>query len=106
MIIIEIIKIDGKIKKIKVTGHAGIAHKGQDIVCAGVSAIVQTAIIGLGEYLKADFDCKQSEGNLEVKLNKPDEYTETILMTMYYGLSEIEKIYPKNVQMGNIKIKK
>ena len=105
MIIIEIINKDGKIKKFKVTGHAGLALSGQDIVCAGISAIVQTAIIGLDEYLKTDFDCKQSEGRLEVNINKPDEHTEIILMTMYYGLREIEKIYPKNVNMGNIKIK-
>ena len=100
MINIEIIKIDGKIKKFKVTGHAEVAPKGQDIVCAGVSAVVQTAIVGLDKYLKTDFDCKQSEdGFLEVNLDKPSEYTEAILMTMYYGLNEIEQLYPKNVKM-------
>ncbi|MDL2280995.1 ribosomal-processing cysteine protease Prp [Selenomonadales bacterium OttesenSCG-928-I06] len=99
MIIIEIINIDGKIKKFKVTGHAGVSHKGQDIVCAGVSAVVQTAVIGLERHLNTDFDVKQSEGNLEVNLKKPDNYTEAILMTMYYGLKEIEKIYPKNVKI-------
>jgi uncharacterized protein YsxB (DUF464 family) len=32
---------------IDVKGHAGYAPHGQDIVCAAVSAIVQTAVLGL-----------------------------------------------------------
>lgn len=32
---------------IKVEGHANYAPHGQDIVCAGVSAILQTAVLGL-----------------------------------------------------------
>jgi uncharacterized protein len=33
--------------KIDVRGHAGYAEHGKDIVCAGVSAITQAAILGL-----------------------------------------------------------
>ncbi len=33
--------------QVKVSGHADYAEKGKDIVCAGVSAIVQTAVLGL-----------------------------------------------------------
>lgn len=32
---------------IDMTGHADYAEEGKDIVCAGVSAIIQTAIMGL-----------------------------------------------------------
>ena len=32
---------------IKTTGHANYAPYGEDIVCAGVSAILQTAVLGL-----------------------------------------------------------
>lgn len=32
---------------IDVKGHAGYAPHGQDIVCAAVSAILQTAVLGL-----------------------------------------------------------
>ena len=30
-----------------VSGHSGFAPRGEDIVCAGVSAIVQTTLLGL-----------------------------------------------------------
>lgn len=36
------IQIDREHLSIQVTGHAGYAEKGKDIVCAGVSALVQT----------------------------------------------------------------
>lgn len=32
---------------IDIAGHAGYAPYGQDIVCSAISAIVQTAILGL-----------------------------------------------------------
>lgn len=35
-----------------IKGHANYAEHGQDIVCAGVSAIIQTAILGLEEIAK------------------------------------------------------
>lgn len=43
---IHICKKDGKVS-IDVCGHANYDEYGKDIVCAGVSAIVQTAILGL-----------------------------------------------------------
>jgi uncharacterized protein YsxB (DUF464 family) len=35
-----------------VTGHANTGPHGQDIVCAGVSALTQTAVLGLDRQLK------------------------------------------------------
>ena len=37
-----------------VEGHAEFAPHGQDIVCAGVSAIVQAAILGIEHYTYVD----------------------------------------------------
>lgn len=40
----------GKINGFKVTGHGvDMAPHGQDIVCAGVSALTQTAILGVAK---------------------------------------------------------
>jgi uncharacterized protein YsxB (DUF464 family) len=38
---------DGDRTKIDVGGHSGYASAGKDIVCAGVSVLVQTMIMGL-----------------------------------------------------------
>lgn len=83
-----------------VTGHSGAAPHGQDIVCAAVSALTQTALLGLGKYLKREVDFKIKSGNLEVGLKtEPDELTSTIFETMILGLTEIENINPKGVHI-------
>ncbi|MGQ9630917.1 MAG: ribosomal-processing cysteine protease Prp [bacterium] len=41
----------GHIVALKATGHSGFAPRGSDIVCAGVSSILQTAILGLQDVI-------------------------------------------------------
>lgn len=43
---ITVVQSDGYMK-IEVKGHANYAPHGKDIVCAGISAIVQTCALGL-----------------------------------------------------------
>lgn len=42
-----IVTDDGDTMKIEISGHANYAPKGQDIVCAAISAIAETAVLGL-----------------------------------------------------------
>jgi uncharacterized protein len=48
------IKVNGKhgYMNIEIEGHANFDKHGSDIVCAGVSAISQTAVLGLMEMAK------------------------------------------------------
>lgn len=41
------VDLKGETKTLRISGHANFAPKGRDIVCAAVSAIFQTAILGL-----------------------------------------------------------
>lgn len=41
----------GQLCRLRVCGHAGAAPKGHDIICAAVSALVQTLQNGLDDYL-------------------------------------------------------
>ena len=72
---------DGMIDGYAVSGHSGTAARGQDIVCAGVSALTQSALLS----------------------EPPDERSEAILRTMWMGLAEIEKISPKGIQIQEVK---
>ena len=38
---------DGMLTGVTCTGHTGYAEQGEDIVCAAVSSVVQTAVLGL-----------------------------------------------------------
>ena len=79
-----------------VKGHSGYADHGNDIVCAGVSALTQAAILGLRHY-DVDMDVSMSHGDITVQINKNEDVVEPIFTAMLAGLEEIAKQYPKNV---------
>ncbi len=84
----------------EVAGHSGTAERGQDIVCAGVSSLTQTALLGLERHLHRDMDYSVASGKLKMQLKSaPDELTETLLQTMLLGLMEIAKLSPEAVQI-------
>ena len=73
---------DGKPIGFDAHGHTGYAECGEDIVCAAVSAITQTAAMG-GLYLMLEKTVKGS------KLQQ----AELILGTMLLGLRSVEQDY-------------
>ena len=86
----------GRLAGFRVSGHSGTAARGEDIVCAGVSAIVQSAALGIMEHLCRPVDVEDADGVLAVRLrDDPDELTEAVIQAMLLGLREIEKLYPK-----------
>lgn len=81
-----------------VKGHAATAAYGQDIVCAGISALTQTAVLGLQRHLEREMNLEIESGKLVMKLLKPaDALTNAVLETMLIGLTEIAKQNSKNV---------
>jgi hypothetical protein len=91
---------DGKITDFAVTGHADLAASGQDIVCAGVSALTQAALLGLHEHLHRDVRYDKASGKLIMHLvGAPDDCTEAVLHTMLLGLEGIAQYSPKRVKI-------
>lgn len=86
----------------KVSGHAGYAEEGYDIYCSAVSALTQAPVMGLERYLKLkpSYRVSQEDGVLEVTLNsEPNDLTEAILATMFYGVESIARQCPKYVRI-------
>ncbi len=83
-----------------VTGHANTAPHGQDIVCAAVSVLAQTAVLGLERHLGRSVHLDIASGKLKVELDSaPDDLTGAVLETMLLGLKEIVQINPKSVRI-------
>ena len=100
MIKIKIERKAGKIIAFSAEGHSDYKRKGEDIVCAGISSILQTATLGLKEYLRADVEIKKEIGNMMVRLKKfPTVENQAILEAMLLGLEKIEKEYPEEVKI-------
>ena len=92
----------GMIVSYKVSGHAGFAEEGSDIICSAVSALTQAPLMGLERHLqlKPSYVVNQEDGIFEVALNSaPNDMTEAILATMLYGLQSIERQCPQYVRI-------
>lgn len=90
----------------KVTGHAGFDKAGSDIVCAGVSAIAQTAALGLVNHLGSEARWEQQSGKLvcQLKLNKLPAgqqmvASQAILRSMQLGIEALCEAYPDFVRV-------
>lgn len=89
---------NGKTSGFKVVGHSGYAAEGEDIVCAGISSIVQTTMLGLLKYLPEEPRIVHEKGNVECFISEPCKElreAEILIGTMLAGLAEIAAIYPE-----------
>lgn len=80
-----------------VEGHAGFGERGKDIVCAGVSAIAQTALYGLQDIAKDAVRFEKREGYLAVTVDPEtarEEGPRAVLRTLELGLMAIGRSYP------------
>ncbi len=85
-----------------VRGHAGQGAAGRDVVCAAVSALTQTAVLGLRRRLGLDPRVRMGGGWLECRLPAPlpaesARGAADILETMVLGLEAIAALHPRAV---------
>lgn len=95
---------DGAIAELRVSGHAEYADPGEDIVCAGVSALVQSALLGLKQVAKHPHEGKATSGRMHcrVKAGGTPESTlkaQAILETTVIGLRDIAKEYHQFIRV-------
>lgn len=104
MIEIELYRtLEDSIRGFRIQGHAGMAEKGQDIVCAAVSVLAQTAVLGLTRHLRLEPKVERQDGYLTCMFTEQDiirmESVQAILITMAIGLKEIAEQFPKYVRI-------
>lgn len=97
----------------RVLGHANYAPKGQDIVCAGVSALssalLEALVVLLDSENTAYFDTATGDGLFEIRVLKPkDNATEETVKSLFYmfmtGLAQIERQYPDYIKLTTFDI--
>lgn len=82
----------------KITGHANAASYGEDIVCAAVSVLSQTTILGLHEIAEIETSYEVKSGYLTCQLPavlKAEERQKAnlLLETMVLGLKNLMVSY-------------
>lgn len=99
MITVEIRKnVLGFTKGFTVKGHSDYGEHGSDIVCSAVSALTQTALLGLKNIVNAEVLYNIKDGFLSCDIPEIKDRDKmlkacAILDTMALGLMNIEKNY-------------
>ena len=83
-------------------GHAGGGEAGYDIYCAAISAITQTACIGLEEVCSCKLKLRMRDGFLSAFISEneaKDEKCQTLFKTLNLGLESFKQENPKYIQI-------
>jgi len=90
---------------VSVTGHAGTAPKGEDIVCSAVSALAQTMVLSIRKIGGVNADIEQKSGVLRIEfpaetLGSEQKKVVTVLLESFLiGAGEIMKEHPSSVKI-------
>jgi uncharacterized protein YsxB (DUF464 family) len=89
-----------RVAELVVTGHAGQAPAGSDVVCAGVSALVETLRIGLEQVVPG--------GTADVRPGRArftfgeDPAQQAVVATIVAGLADLARTYPEWIRMVRV----
>lgn len=103
---VTILKKDNKIFEVECDGHAMYGEKGEDIVCASLSSIVQTAVLGLLMVALLELDMKRDDDKGYLKFTLPENLSEeqsiqasAILDTMLCGISDLNESFSDYIEL-------
>lgn len=103
MVEIEIKKSNSnQIERIIMRGHADYDVHGQDIVCAGASAVVFGSTNALFELTEGKVSVEQDPngGYFKIDILEFDERAELILNSMIISLQTIEESYQEYIKLS------
>ena len=89
----------------ELTGHANQGAYGEDLVCAGISAITETALLGITDVLKLDAAWTHESGHMRCELSRETagedmEKAAIVFDTMIAGLTSLQRAYPKSLKFS------
>ena len=93
--------IEVKIRPDEITlfGHANYAVAGQDIVCAGATALVQTLIRSIEDLTEDKIEYSISPGWADSKYGNLSEKAKTLVDSFFVGICMIADEYPDCVRI-------
>ena len=82
--------------RVTVTGHAGYAPPGQDIVCAAVSALTFCLAHSLERLTPGKAEHNLTPGNASINITPTNE-TRLLLEAYHVGVTDLAGTYPKYI---------
>nr|WP_296267633.1 ribosomal-processing cysteine protease Prp [uncultured Merdimonas sp.] len=85
--------------RITVSGHAGFAEAGKDIVCAGVTALIQTMIKSISDLTEDKIEYEISPGRADIHYGDLSEAGKLLVDSFFIGVCAIANEFPDHVQI-------
>lgn len=99
-------KKNNKIFEVECDGHTNYGEKGEDIVCASLSSIVQTALLGLLMVALLEIDMKRDDELGFLRFTLPEKITKeqsiqacAILDTMLCGIADLNESFSDYIEL-------
>lgn len=102
MIQIDFPSPDGCQLKIIVKGHSGLGNVGSDVVCAAVSALLQTFVAGVETEVNGTVFGTYEPGNCDLLVEVPliNQETFTKICNIFrFGFQKIAESHPDHVNL-------
>ncbi len=95
---------DGRPQGLQVTGHAGLAEAGQDILCAAVSVLTENLAASLKLLLQLEVSLTAHKGFYSLKLREDTMNGKSDLLfgSTILGLQALAKQYPAQLQITQV----
>ena len=89
---------------VEVSGHAGYADAGQDIVCASVTSAVQLTLNGITEVLRAPAEVAVQQNRITLRLSEQNPAAARFLEALYLHLELLAQEYTDNLQLTILEV--
>ena len=93
------IEVSVRKDEIKISGHANYAVHGSDIVCAGVTALMQTLIKSIEDLTEDKMEYEISPGRVDIKYGDLSEKSKTLVDSFFIGVCMIADEFPDYVRI-------
>jgi uncharacterized protein YsxB (DUF464 family) len=97
----------GSIQRFKIKGHADYAKAGEDIVCAGVSAVTVGTVNSIEALTGVILDCEMHDGFLSGKVPlhgdlSTESEVQLLMESMVVMLNSIAESYGEYIQIEEV----
>lgn len=95
----HLIEISVRKDKITVSGHAGYAAAGKDIVCAGVTALTMSMVKSLNDLTEDKIEYEISPGKADIHYRNLSEEGKLLVDSFFIGVCSIADEFPDHVRI-------
>lgn len=93
------IEVSVRKDRITVSGHAGYAEAGKDVVCAGVTALTQTMIKSMADLTEDKIEYEVSLGRADIYYGDLSEAGKLLVDSFFIGICQIVDEFPDYVRI-------